>query len=194
MKARTEGSHLRRIVCELRRDPRPLISYPLSLIPYPFFHPLSLIPHPLSLIPYFSPLGVLAMKVSFVGAGPGSPELLTRKAERAPLRAARICVYAGSLLNPELLAIVPPEAERYDSAGMSLDEIVAVFEEACAAGAGRGPAAQRRAGDLRGHRRADGRLGPAGNRLRGRAGDQRVRGGRGGPAGRADRRRGRRRR
>ncbi len=69
------------------------------------------------------------MKVWFVGAGPGSPELLTRKAERL-LRAARICIYAGSLVNPELLAIVPPQVERHDSAGMSLDEIVAVFEDA----------------------------------------------------------------
>ena len=69
------------------------------------------------------------MKVWFVGAGPGSPELLTRKAERL-LRAARICIYAGSLVNPELLAILPPQADRHDSSGMSLDEIVAVFEDA----------------------------------------------------------------
>ena len=61
--------------------------------------------------------------------GPGSPELLTRKAEWL-LRAARVCVYAGSLVNPELLALLPPQAERHDSAGMTLDQIVAVFEEA----------------------------------------------------------------
>lgn len=69
------------------------------------------------------------MKVHFVGAGPGDPELLTRKAERL-LREARICVYAGSLVSPEVLALLPPSADKYDSASMSLDEIIAVCEEA----------------------------------------------------------------
>jgi precorrin-4/cobalt-precorrin-4 C11-methyltransferase len=69
------------------------------------------------------------MKVYFVGAGPGDPELLTVRADRL-LRQARICIYAGSLINPDLLALLPPDAERHDSAGMSLEGIVAVFEDA----------------------------------------------------------------
>lgn len=69
------------------------------------------------------------MKVYFVGAGPGDPELLTRKAERL-LRAARVCVYAGSLVNPGLLALLPAEARRHDSAGMNLEEIIAVCQAA----------------------------------------------------------------
>ncbi len=73
------------------------------------------------------------MIVHFVGAGPGDPELLTRKAERL-LRACRICVYAGSLVSPDVLALIPAEAERHDSARMSHDEVVAVYRDAKARG------------------------------------------------------------
>ena len=73
------------------------------------------------------------MTIHFVGAGPGDLELLTVKAQRL-LQTARLCIYAGSLVNPALLDLLPPEAERYDSAGMSLDEIVAVFAAAHARG------------------------------------------------------------
>lgn len=69
------------------------------------------------------------MKVYFVGAGPGDPGLLTLKAERL-LRAGRICVYAGSLVSPSVMALIHPDAERYDSAKMSLDEITEVFHRA----------------------------------------------------------------
>jgi precorrin-4/cobalt-precorrin-4 C11-methyltransferase len=68
------------------------------------------------------------MKVYFVGAGPGDPELLTLKADRI-LRGCRCCIYAGSLVNPEILRRLPPDAERHDSAGMALPEIVAVMEQ-----------------------------------------------------------------
>ena len=69
------------------------------------------------------------MRVFFVGAGPGDPELLSVKAHKL-LEHARVCVYAGSLVNPELLDLLPAEAARYDSAGMNLDQIVAVFQKA----------------------------------------------------------------
>ncbi len=69
------------------------------------------------------------MKVYFVGAGPGDPELLTVKARRL-LDSARLCIYAGSLVNPELLHLLPPTAERYDSAAMNLGEIVDLFKKA----------------------------------------------------------------
>lgn len=69
------------------------------------------------------------MKVHFVGAGPGDPELLTRKAERL-LYEACICIYAGSLVSPEVLALLGPSAEKHDSASMNLSEIIAVCEEA----------------------------------------------------------------
>lgn len=69
------------------------------------------------------------MKVFFVGAGPGDPELLTVKAERL-LRQCRICVFAGSLVSPGVMALVHSGAERHDSAKMSLEEILAVFDAA----------------------------------------------------------------
>lgn len=68
------------------------------------------------------------MKVIFVGAGPGDPELLTVKARRI-LEECQICVYAGSLVSPEVVGLVPKECELHDSAGMTLEEIEAVFTE-----------------------------------------------------------------
>jgi len=69
------------------------------------------------------------LKVSFIGAGPGDPELLTLKGRRL-LEEAPICIYAGSLVNPALLSHLPAHAEVFDSASMNLDEITAVFRRA----------------------------------------------------------------
>jgi precorrin-4/cobalt-precorrin-4 C11-methyltransferase len=65
------------------------------------------------------------MKVYFVGAGPGDPELLTRKAEKL-LRACAVCIYAGSLVSPEVVALVSPAAEKHNSATMDLAQTMAV--------------------------------------------------------------------
>jgi precorrin-4/cobalt-precorrin-4 C11-methyltransferase len=69
------------------------------------------------------------MKVFFVGAGPGDPELLTVKAARL-LRNCSICIYAGSLVSPGVMDIVAEDAERHDSAAMSLPEIIQVCRDA----------------------------------------------------------------
>lgn len=69
------------------------------------------------------------MKVYFVGAGPGDPELLTRKAVRL-LRQSPVCVYAGSLISPQVLALIPDHVEKHDSAEMDLNRIMDVFLEA----------------------------------------------------------------
>jgi precorrin-4/cobalt-precorrin-4 C11-methyltransferase len=69
------------------------------------------------------------MRVYFAGAGPGDPELLTVKAARL-LQTCTICVYAGSLVSPEVLQLLPRDAERHDSAGMDLEEIIEVFRDA----------------------------------------------------------------
>ena len=69
------------------------------------------------------------MNVIFVGAGPGDPDLLTVKAAKL-LAACRCCVYAGSLVSPDVLALLPAGAETYDSAGMTLEEVVTVYRSA----------------------------------------------------------------
>jgi len=71
-------------------------------------------------------------KVYVVGAGPGAPDLITVRGQRL-LEAADVLIYAGSLVNPALVAS-SPAAEKYDSWGMSLEELVAVMAGAVAGG------------------------------------------------------------
>jgi precorrin-4/cobalt-precorrin-4 C11-methyltransferase len=73
------------------------------------------------------------MQVSFVGAGPGDPELITVKGQRL-LNQADVIIYAGSLVNPELLQLAKQGASIYNSASMTLDEVVTVMEKAAAVG------------------------------------------------------------
>ena len=61
------------------------------------------------------------MTVYFIGAGPGDPELLTKKAERL-IAACPVCLYAGSLVPEEVVAIAPEGARVLDTAPMTLDE------------------------------------------------------------------------
>ncbi|NPV52723.1 MAG: precorrin-4 C(11)-methyltransferase [Firmicutes bacterium] len=71
----------------------------------------------------------LKAKVYFIGAGPGDPDLLTIKAKNI-LEAADVVIYAGSLVNPEILRYARKDAKVYNSAGMTLEEIVRVMAEA----------------------------------------------------------------
>ena len=64
--------------------------------------------------------------VHFVGAGPGDAELITVKGARL-LREADVVVYAGSLVDRELVRTYAPDAQVYDSAGMTLEETTAVL-------------------------------------------------------------------
>ncbi|MBF6274032.1 MULTISPECIES: precorrin-4 C(11)-methyltransferase [Nocardia] len=64
------------------------------------------------------------MTVHFIGAGPGAADLLTLRAV-ALLRESPVCLYAGTYLDPEVLAHCAPEAELIDTQGLDLDEIVA---------------------------------------------------------------------
>lgn len=61
--------------------------------------------------------------VSFVGAGPGETDLITLKGYKL-LAAADVVIYAGSLINTDLLNYCKADAEKYDSAQMTLDDIV----------------------------------------------------------------------
>jgi len=62
--------------------------------------------------------------VLFVGAGPGDPELITVKGQKA-LMAADVVVYAGSLVPEVLLKWMPPESEAVNSASLNLEQVVA---------------------------------------------------------------------
>ena len=71
--------------------------------------------------------------VHFVGAGPGAPDLITLRGA-ALLRRADVVIYAGSLVNPALLEETKEGCAVYDSARMTLEEVLVVMEEAEAAG------------------------------------------------------------
>ncbi len=75
----------------------------------------------------------MSATVTFVGAGPGAADLLTFRAARV-IAAADVVVWAGSLVNAEVLAHARPEAAVLDSSGMTLEEVLALFERAHADG------------------------------------------------------------
>lgn len=72
-------------------------------------------------------------KVWFVGAGPGDKELITLKGYRL-LQQAQVVIYAGSLINTELLEYCSAEAECHDSAGLNLEQIITLMVEGVRAG------------------------------------------------------------
>ncbi|MGF7185768.1 precorrin-4/cobalt-precorrin-4 C11-methyltransferase [Desulfitispora alkaliphila] len=69
------------------------------------------------------------MKVYFIGAGPGDPELLTIKGKTL-IEKCKIIIYAGSLVNERILEYAPKDASIYNSAKMTLEEVVAVYKDA----------------------------------------------------------------
>lgn len=72
-------------------------------------------------------------QVHIVGAGPGDPELITRKGYRL-VSEADIVIYAGSLVNPEILQACKEGCEIHNSAMMNLDEVLAVMKKGAAEG------------------------------------------------------------
>lgn len=69
----------------------------------------------------------------FVGAGPGAPDLITLRGAEV-LKKCDLCVYAGSLVNPELLALCRPGCRIVDSAPLTLEETHALLRSAAIAG------------------------------------------------------------
>lgn len=67
--------------------------------------------------------------VHFVGAGPGAADLITLRGARL-LGEADVIIYAGSLVNPELLSLKKRGCRVYDSAGMTLEEVISVMARA----------------------------------------------------------------
>lgn len=64
------------------------------------------------------------MTVHFIGAGPGAPDLLTLRGQRL-IASSPVCLYAGALVPPEILAHAPAGARVVDTQHLELDEIVA---------------------------------------------------------------------
>lgn len=64
--------------------------------------------------------------VHFVGAGSGAVDLITVRGQKL-LEKADIIIYAGSLVNPELLEVRKTDCEVYNSATMTLEEVIEVM-------------------------------------------------------------------
>lgn len=71
--------------------------------------------------------------VHFVGAGPGACDLITVRGMNR-IKEADVIIYAGSLVNPTLLSYAKADCEIYNSAHMTLEDVVSVMREAEAAG------------------------------------------------------------
>lgn len=73
----------------------------------------------------------MTAKISFVGAGPGASDLITVRGAEL-LRHADIVIFAGSLVDRKLVQLYATKAAVYDSAGMTLTEVITVMMDAMA--------------------------------------------------------------
>ena len=71
--------------------------------------------------------------VHFVGAGSGAVDLITVRGARL-LQQADVIIYAGSLVNPELLKYAKEDCEIHDSAKLTLEQVIDIIKAAEAAG------------------------------------------------------------
>ena len=71
--------------------------------------------------------------IHFIGAGPGDPDLITVKGKKL-IEQADIIIYAGSLVNKDLLKDTKFDCKIYDSATMTLEEVIAVMEQGISQG------------------------------------------------------------
>lgn len=67
--------------------------------------------------------------IYFVGAGSGAPDLITVRGQKL-LQKADVVIYAGSLVNPALLEETKKDCEIYNSAKMTLEEVIQVMRQA----------------------------------------------------------------
>lgn len=63
------------------------------------------------------------MTVYFIGAGPGAADLITVRGQRL-LQTCQVCLYAGSIMPDDLLALCPPNAKIVDTGPLTLEQIV----------------------------------------------------------------------
>lgn len=73
------------------------------------------------------------MTVYFIGAGPGAADLITVRGARL-LGDCPVCLYAGSIMPPDLLALCPPDARVVDTGPLTLDQIIEELVRADQAG------------------------------------------------------------
>ena len=73
------------------------------------------------------------MTVHFIGAGPGAVDLITVRGQRL-LSRCPVCLYAGSIMPDDLLALCPPGARVVDTGPLTLEQIVGEMADADAAG------------------------------------------------------------
>ena len=66
--------------------------------------------------------------VHFVGAGPGAVDLITIRGQKY-IEEADVIIYAGSLVNPELLSKARPDCQVYDSSRLSLEEVIDLMKD-----------------------------------------------------------------
>lgn len=73
------------------------------------------------------------MTVYFIGAGPGAADLITVRGQRL-LSRCPVCLYAGSIMPDDLLALCPPGARIVDTGRLTLNQIIDELADAHAAG------------------------------------------------------------
>jgi precorrin-4/cobalt-precorrin-4 C11-methyltransferase len=71
--------------------------------------------------------------VYFIGAGPGAADLITVRGQRL-LSRCPVCLYAGSIMPDNLLALCPPDARIVDTGPLTLEQIVIEIADADSAG------------------------------------------------------------
>ena len=69
------------------------------------------------------------MTVYFIGAGPGAAALITVRGHRLVSR-CQVCLYAGSIMPDDLLALCPPGARVVDTGPLTLDQILTELADA----------------------------------------------------------------
>lgn len=73
------------------------------------------------------------MTVYFIGAGPGAADLITVRGQRL-LQTCRVCLYAGSIMPDDLLALCPDGTKIVDTGPLTLEQIITELSQAHAAG------------------------------------------------------------
>jgi len=71
--------------------------------------------------------------VYFIGAGPGAADLITVRGQRL-LGKCQVCLFAGSIMPDDLLALCPPDANIVDTGPLTLEQIITELADADAAG------------------------------------------------------------